>query len=164
MPDKNYAEPDSELIERVRSASDEKLSRYLENAKRKLPDTRWLVDVIGKEQLKRGGLHNLTAESARQIILKHAREGRTCTYKMIAEALGVSWSQAHWRLPAILGQVSEMEDGVGRPLLTAIVTSRKGVCGDGFFQMARRIGHRFSDKAEFQRQEQQRVLHHWKDR
>jgi hypothetical protein len=164
MPDKDYSEPDPELIERVRSATDEELSRYLENANRKLPDTRWLVDVIAQEQIKRGGLHNLTAASVRQVILKHAREGRTCTYKMIAEALRVSWSQAHWRLPAILGQVSEMEDGVGRPLLTVIVTSQKGVCGDGFFQMARRNGHKFGDQAEFQQQEQQRVFGYWKDR
>ncbi len=164
MPKKDYSKPDFELIDRVRSASDEGLSRYLENAKRKLPDTRWLVDAIAQEQIKRGGLQNLTAESVRQVILEHARAGRTCTYKMIAEALGVSWEQAHWRLPSILGQVSEMEDGVGRPLLTAIVTSQKGVCGDGFFQMARRNGHKFGDKTEFQRQEQQGVFDYWKDR
>ena len=164
MPKKDYSEPDPALIERVRSATDDELSGYLENAKRKLPDTRWLVDVISQEQIKRGGLQNLSAESARQVILEHARTGRICTYKMLAEALGVSWEQAHWRLPRILGQISEMEDGIGRPLLTAIVTSQKGVCGGGFFQMAKRNGHKFSDKAEFQRQEQQRVFDYWKDR
>ena len=164
MPKADYSKPDPELVKRVCSASDDELSRYLENAKRKLPDTRWLVDAIAQEQIKRGGLQNLTAESVRQVILKHARPGRLCTYKMIAEALGVSWEQAHWRLPSILGQVSEMEDCVGRPLLTAIVTSQKGICGDGFFQMARRNGHKFSDKAEFQRQEQQGVFDYWKDR
>ena len=164
MPNKDYSEPDPEFIERVRSATDDELLRYLENAKRKLPDTRWLVDAIAQEQIKRGGLSNLTAESVRQVILEHARAGKTCTYKMIAEALGVSWEQGHWRLPSILGQVSEMEDGVGRPLLTAIVTSQKGICGDGFFQMARRNGHKFIGKAEFQQQEQQRVFGYWKDR
>jgi len=53
----------------VCAASDEDLSSYLENAKRKLPKTWWLVDVIAQEQIKRGGLRNLTAESTRQIIL-----------------------------------------------------------------------------------------------
>ena len=75
MPNTDYSKPDPELIERVCSASDDELSRYLENAKRKLPDTRWLVDAIAQEQIKRGGLQNLTAESVRQIILEHARGG-----------------------------------------------------------------------------------------
>jgi hypothetical protein len=119
---------------------------------------------MAQEQIKRGGLSNLTVESVRLVILENARAGRTCTYKLIAEALGVFWEQAHWRLPSILGQVSEMEDGIGRPLLTAIVTSQKGVCGDGFFQMPRGIGHKFLDKAEFQRQEQQRVFDYWMER
>jgi hypothetical protein len=59
---------------------------------------------------------------------------------------------------------SELEDSVSRPLLTVIVTSQKGVCGDGFFQMARRNGHKFSDQVEFQQQEQKRVFDYWKDR
>ena len=63
-------------------------------------------------------------------------------------------------LPGIAS--GDMEDGVGGPLLTAIVTSQKGVCGDGFFQMARSIEHKFSDKADFQRQEQQSVFDYWK--
>lgn len=125
MPSKDYSKPDPDLIERVRSASDDDLLRYLENTKRKLPDPLWLVDVIAEEQIKRGGLRNLTIESVREAILEHARAGQTCTYKTIAETLGVSWEQAHWRLPSILGQVCETEDRNGRPLLTVIVTSQK---------------------------------------
>lgn len=164
MTKRDYSKPDPALIERVRAASDDELAVYLENAKRKLPDTIWLVDVISEEQVKRGGIRNLTADSVRRVILDCARRGHTCTYKAIAVALGVPWEQAHWRLPKILGDVSEMEDGVGRPLLTAIVTSQKGVCGEGFFEMARRIGHEFSGEAEFQRSEQQRVFDYWRER
>jgi hypothetical protein len=165
MSNKDYSESDPELVERVRSAEDDELAGYLENAKRHLPQTQWLVDVIAQEQLKRGGTQTLTPDSVREVILKHAREGRTCTYKLIAESLGISWSEAHWRLPGVLGKVSEMESGIGRPLLTAIVTSQKGSCGDGFFQMARQngYGYKFRDRLEFQRQEQQRVFEYWKD-
>ena len=164
MQKKDYSKPDPELIERVRSAEDDDLLKYLVNAKKNLPDTLWLVDVIVEEQIKRGGLRNLTAESIRHIIQEHARAGRTCTYKMIAEALDVSWEQAHWRLPKFLDQVSVMENDGGRPLLTAIVTSQKGDCGGGFFKMARRNGHTFFDNAEFQRKEQQRVFDYWTKR
>jgi hypothetical protein len=163
MPKTDYSKPDPELIERVRSAPDEQLSIYLENAKRKLPATQWLVDAIADEQVSRGGLRNLTADSIRQVILTYARSGRTCSYKTIANELGVSWEQAHWRLPGLLGDVSRMEHDKARPFLTAIVVSQKGDCGGGFFEMARKSGASFIDETQYQDEEQQRVFEYWKE-
>jgi hypothetical protein len=148
----DYATPDPALLERVKTASSEELARYLANAKRKLPATRWLVEAIATEQLKRRGLQNFNAQSIRQVILDHARRGRTCTYKTIAATLGLEWSQAHRRLPHLLGEISEGEHAERRPLLTAIVVAQNGKCGQGFFDMARaKCGKSFVDNESFQR-------------
>lgn len=56
-----------------------------------------------------------------------------------------------------------MEHSKGRPLLTAIVVSQKGICGSGFFEMSRRGGAQFTDEARFQDEEQKRVFAYWKD-
>ena len=105
----DYSEPNPKLIRKMQLSSDDDLFGYLENAKRKLPDTQWFIDAIVDEQVKRGGLRNLNAESVRKVILEHAKRGQTCTYKTVGDGLGVSWEQAHWRLPSVLGEVSEME-------------------------------------------------------
>lgn len=160
MPD--YSKPNPILLNQVKSASDAELSRYLVNAKAKLPHAQWFVDAIVTEQVSRGGFQNMTADSVREIILKYARMGKTCTYKTISDELGIEWSQAHRRLPPILGQVSEMEHDYKRPLLTAIVVSQKGNCGDGFFEMAKRAGVNFVDRDKFQEEEQRRVFDYWR--
>lgn len=160
----DYSRPDPAIIERVRNCSDDELSRYLENARKKLPAAQWLVEEIAREQLQRGGLSNMTVHSVREIILGFARQGRTCTYKMIADALNVTWEQAHWRLPNLLGDVLTMEHSAGRPLLSAIVVNQNGTCGDGFFVMARRLGAPIIDEDAYLQQEQQRVFEHWKDK
>lgn len=160
----DFSKPNPDLIRKMRESSDDELFRYLENAKGKLPDAQWFVDAIVNEQVERGGLRNLNANSIREVILKFARQGKTCSYKMIADELGVSWEQAHWRLPGILGEVSEMEHAQGRPLLTAIVVSQEGKCGSGFFEMARRNGAVITGEARFQDEGQQRVFAYWQER
>ncbi len=157
----DYATPIPTLLDKVKHASDDELIRLLENAKAKLPDTLWLVDAIVTEQVGRGGLRNMNPNSVREIILKYARRGQTCTYKAIADKLGLEWSQAYRRMPKILGQVSEMEHDSGRPLLTAIVVAQSGKCGDGFFEMARRTGAKITDNQRFQEEEQRRVFDYW---
>lgn len=159
----DFSMPDPDLIQKMQASSDDELFRYLENAKKKLPDAQWFVDAIVNEQVERGGLRNLNANSIREVILKFAKLGKTCSYKTIADELGVTWEQAHWRLPGLLGEVSEMEHSKGRPLLTAIVVSQKGICGSGFFEMSRRGGAQFIDEARFQDEEQIRVFAYWKD-
>ena len=116
------------------------------------------------EQVERGGLRNMNANSVREIILRYARRGETCTYKAIADELGMEWNQAHRPMPKILGEVSEMEHDAGRPLLTAIVVAKNGRCGDGFFEMAKRTGASIFDKETFQQEEQQRVFDYWMER
>lgn len=160
----DYAKPNPALLDKVKRASDDELTRFLENAKAKLPETQWFVDAIVKEQVNRGGLRNINANSVREIILRYARRRETCTYKAIAHELDLKWSQAHRRIPKILGQVSEMELGSGRPLLTAIVVAQNGKCGDGFFKMARRNGASITDNQTFQEEEQTRVFEYWSKR
>jgi hypothetical protein len=160
----DYATPNPTLLDKVKLMSDDALTRLLENAKAKLPETQWLVDAIVAEQVGRGGLRNMNANSVREVILKYARRGETCTYKTIADELSIKWSQAHRPMPKILGQVSEMEHGSGRPLLTAIVVAQSGKCGDGFFEMAGRTGARIIDNQRFQEEEQRRVFDYWSER
>lgn len=131
----DYAAPNPALLEKVKRATDDELSRLLKNANAKLPETQWLVDAIITGQVDRGGVRNMNADSVREIILRYARLQETCTYKSISDELGLKWTQAYRRMPKILGQVSEMEHDSGRPLLTAIVVSQSGRCGHGFFEM-----------------------------
>lgn len=161
MVEKDYSQPDPKVLDSVHNATNDQLCTMLENAKRKLPATQWLVDAITNEQVRRGGLINLNANSVRAVILRYARSGQTCTYKTIAEELSVEWPQAHWRLPPVLDEISTFERAAGRPLLTAVVTSQKGLCGDGFFEMAIREGFNVGDKERFQNNEQQRVFDYW---
>jgi hypothetical protein len=161
MPD--YANPDPTLLEKLKSVSDADLAMFLENAKAKLPDARWFVDAIVTEQVNRGGFRNMTADSVREIILRYARRGECCTYKNISDELGIGWSQAHRRMPPILGQVSEMEHDCDRPLLTAIVVSQKGKCGGGFLEMAKRAGANFTNRERFQAEEQSKVFEYWRE-
>ena len=160
----DYSKPNPNLLEKVKSASDAELARFLVNAKAKLPHAQWFVDAIVTEQVSRGGFRNMTADSVREIILRYARQEKTCTYKTIADELGIEWAQAHRRLPPILGQVSEMEHDYKRPLLTAIVVSQKGDCGNGFFEMAKRAGVDFVDRERFQEKEQRRVFDYWREK
>ena len=160
----DYATPNPALLDKVKGASDAELTRFLENANAKLPETQWFVDAIVAEQLERGGIRNMNANSVREIILRYARRQEICTYKGIADELGLEWSQAHRRMPMILGQVSEIEHDSGRPLLTAIVVSQSGKCGNGFFEMARRVGAKITDNQIYQEEEQCRVFDYWRGR
>jgi hypothetical protein len=64
----DYATPNPTLLDKVKLMSDDALTRLLENAKAKLPETQWLVDAIVAEQVGRGGLRNMNANSVRECL------------------------------------------------------------------------------------------------
>jgi molybdopterin synthase catalytic subunit len=67
------------------------------------------------------------------------------------------------RLPHFLGEVTSEESAAGRGMLTALVVHKVGDLqpGPGFFELARQLGHQFTDIEKFWIQEVKRVFEVW---
>jgi hypothetical protein len=64
----------------------------------------------------------------------------------------------------MLGQISSEEDAAGRGMLTALVVLKdSGMPGDGFWDLAKRLGRNVSDKIACWVQETEFVLSHCKN-
>lgn len=66
----------------------------------------------------------------------------------------------------MLGEISEDEHNAGRPMLTALVVTGKGIPGDVFFSVARSLGKLASanpaEEMKFWMEEKRRVYDAWK--
>ncbi len=63
----------------------------------------------------------------------------------------------------MLGEISEEEDKAGRGMLTVIVVHKHGDMepGRGFFDLAKSLGHKWSDKTAFWVKEIKKVHAYW---
>ncbi len=97
-----------------------------------------------------------------------ARKRGTTTYGKIAPLVGLDMESAHDRafIGQILGEISESEHQEGRPLISALVVSNdKMIPGQGFFNLAKRIGlHSTEDNDAFYFGELRRVHDYWSNR
>jgi hypothetical protein len=95
--------------------------------------------MIAKEERYRGSKRYLLALSE---IVAAARLGRTLTYGDLAEVTAFPRTGTNMgvELGHLLGEICEDEHKQGRPLLSAIVVTQKGVPGPGFFKLARHLG------------------------
>jgi hypothetical protein len=88
----------------------------------------------------------------KQAILNAAWRRRMTWYGEIAPKVEVVHVDAYSALMNhLLGAILEDEKALGRPLLTSIVTHKDGdkEPGDGFYDMARRLGYQFDDPLVF---------------
>jgi hypothetical protein len=100
-------------------------------------------------------------------LVNAALAGGLVTYKEVARVLGIRQTGHHManEVGQVLGEISEDEHGYGRPLLSALAVSEKGIPGEGFWTLARRLG-RFSgegseEELRFWHGEQGRVYETW---
>jgi hypothetical protein len=149
------------LLANIPKSTEAQLKVQLENAKRKLPESQWLVDAISNYFVEE---KVITTESVREILVRSARIGKTITYKEIGDNFG-EWTKIHYKLTAALGPVGQYEEDAGRPMLTSIVVDAgTGMCGKGFFDLAKAFGRDFIDEDAFQSEERTLVFEYWKNR
>lgn len=103
------------------------------------------------------------------LLIERARQGKTVSYKEIAEIMGLPPSGNHMGQETghLVGEISQEEHQYGRPLLSAIVVrDHFNTPGAGFHDMAIRLGvmPRWGDEFQrnlFWREEMQRVYEEW---
>ena len=103
-------------------------------------------------------------EAIYEELRKVAKSGGITHYSDIAPLVGLNPMAP--RIPQILESICRHENQAGRPLLSAIVVSKKnGRPGKGFFDLAKGMGlHNRGDDDRFWVQELQRVHDHWSSR
>ncbi len=97
----------------------------------------------------------------KQAILNAAWQRRMTWYGEIAPHVEVVHVDPYSALMNhLLGAILEDEKAAGRPLLTSIVTHKDGdkEPGDGFYDMARRLGYKFEDPLVFWATQVQQVF------
>lgn len=71
-----------------------------------------------------------------------ARYRGTITYQEVADMIGLPIVGAHMgkQVGHILGEISEDQNSVGRPMLSAVAVGVSGIPGPGFFACAKSLG------------------------
>lgn len=88
-------------------------------------------------------------------------------YKEVANVLGIDTPGHHMarEVGQVLGEISEDEHRAERPLLSAVAVATTGFPGDGFFNLASRLGkyagNTTRDKKQFWIQERDQVYFEW---
>lgn len=103
----------------------------------------------------------LAKEQVRDAVLEAASERRMTWYSEIAGKVTIVQLEPYSALMNhLLGAVFEDEYAAGRPALTSIVTHKYGdkEPGSGFYDMARKLGYRFTEPYVFWAQQVQDVF------
>jgi hypothetical protein len=101
-------------------------------------------------------------------LVKCARHRGTVTYQEIAELIGFPVVGAHMgrEVGHLVGEISEDQHGMGRPMLSAIVVGVDGLPGEGFFKLATSLGkfsgHGDEEQRRFWEQERSAVYELWR--
>ena len=89
-------------------------------------------------------------------------------YTEVADIHGIPTTGHHMtrEVGQVLREISTDEHGAGRPMLSAIAVSVKGLPGEGFFNLARSLGRLTStqpaDEMNFWMAEERKVYEAWK--
>jgi hypothetical protein len=107
---------------------------------------------------------NAKSQAVRAIV-RQGRKGSTISYSDLAKQITTIYFDAHEHIyHLMLGQISSEEDAAGRGMLTALVVLKdSGMPGDGFWDLAKRLGRNVSDKIACWVQETEFVLSHCKN-
>ena len=150
------------ILDRLPKASDQDLKNYSVNARKDLPDTQWLLDAVAAEQLRRGGIKNITPDSLREILIRCAKRGETIGYAELAKEFGLTWPEPRYAMMRIVDQVCRREEDAGHPMLSALIVQKgTGRCGEGFAKLAQMFGRTVIDPEAFEAEERQRVFDYW---
>lgn len=94
-----------------------------------------------------------------------ARHRGTVTYQELADLIGLPVSGSHMgsQLGHILGEISEDEHNLHRPMLSAVAVGVSGSPGPGFFDCARKLGKLTNeDEQSFWEHEKNAVHEFWR--
>ncbi|OFV85926.1 MAG: hypothetical protein A2620_07190 [Acidobacteria bacterium RIFCSPHIGHO2_01_FULL_67_28] len=101
-------------------------------------------------------------------LITAARKRILVGYQTVAQLMGLPLRGQHMgrEVGRLLGEISEDEDRLGRPMLSALAVSMAGIPGDGFFKLGRSLGKLSGStiKAErdFWEKERNAVYEAWK--
>jgi len=86
------------------------------------------------------------------------------TYGALAGRLkSISIEPHQFAMFAMLGEISDEEDSLGRGMLSAhVVSAETGIPGGGFFELAEKLGRRVDDRLAFWVDEIKRVDKVWR--
>ncbi|MEW6217802.1 MAG: hypothetical protein AB1543_09010 [Candidatus Bipolaricaulota bacterium] len=75
-------------------------------------------------------------------LITAAQNGQLVYYEDVASLLGINQPGYHMarEVGQVLGEISEEECRMGRPMLSAIAVASRGFPGEGFFSLATRLG------------------------
>jgi hypothetical protein len=103
-------------------------------------------------------------EEGKQILAEYARRRQMITYTDFTARLSTIQLEPHdFQLAGLLGEISAEESTAGRGMLSALVVHKIGDFqpGPGFFELARQLGHKFSDVEKFWVQEIKKIYAAW---
>ena len=83
----------------------------------------------------------------KSVLSEFAKRGKTISYSQFVKKINsINLEHRDPRLFHFLGEISAVEDGAGRGMLTALVVHKNGDMkpGPGFFELAKRLGHNTS--------------------
>lgn len=92
--------------------------------------------------------HSAIASQVRALLANAPRDALPMTYQQVASALGLTPPRTIQRVAQALEQLMEEDVAAGRPMIAALVVSRRGdnLPAAGFFEQAVALG-RFPDDA-----------------
>ena len=101
-------------------------------------------------------------------LIRAARARTLLHYKDVATLIRVPQAGHHMarQVGQVLGEISEDEHRLNRPMLSVVAVNEAGYPGDGFFKLARRLGrlpHDGADEQAFLETERKRVYDTWAD-
>jgi hypothetical protein len=103
---------------------------------------------------------------AKGILAEHAKRRQMVPYSDFVRKLHSIRLEHHDpRLFHFLGEISVEENEAGRGMLTALVVHKHGGMqpGPGFFELAKKLGHKTSDIEKFWIDEVKKVFAAWQD-
>jgi dTDP-4-dehydrorhamnose reductase len=103
-------------------------------------------------------------EEIRCVLIRCVRDDRTITYAELASQIcTIRLTPRSRALGEILNQISSAEHAAGRGILSAMVVAKSsGMPGQGFFDLALRLGKQSTNKREFWNKERTCVVDSWR--
>ncbi len=100
----------------------------------------------------------------RSVLIERARHGKTISYSdLIAQVMTISFEPESYAFAAMLGEISSEEAAAGRGMLSVVVVQKSGEMqpGQGFFDLAKRLGRDTTDTMKCWIDELRHVHHVW---
>ncbi len=104
-------------------------------------------------------------EEMRQVLIETAKRGETIPYSvLVLKVRTITFDPNAYALAHMLGEISTEEDAAGRGMLSVVVVHKHGDMkpGPGFFELAKQLGRKVSDKDKFWIDELSKVHGWWR--